>query len=298
MGKQVWGTFSVKDHNSSRAFVAEVMLYDRLVVPVPPNAQERDRWQREGWDPERLEKLLDILGERAYKVDWDSERQRRWRTRFEAGADLAINTADWAFVATRTELTQNLPRHVTGIQAVTHYTSLEGLNKDLKLKAIEDPLTPLPGGIVTAIIGHEFLVPDDPGLTDVDLLKAAVDLSSERAFKRKRANFWRWQRDFFDDKGITDQVAITDAVEEMRDLLEDEKTLLRKSKIRLGTQFAFLVGSVTLGLLGGPLAPVGIGGAFISVGQFFAEQLLADRPQEQGLPVALLRDTRKHFGMR
>jgi len=33
MSKQVWGTFSVKDHCDPNAFVAEVMLYD-LVVKV------------------------------------------------------------------------------------------------------------------------------------------------------------------------------------------------------------------------------------------------------------------------
>jgi hypothetical protein len=231
-------------------------------------------------------------------VDWDAARQQCWRTRFEAGADLAFGTQDWAFVATRTELTQDLPRHVTGVQAVTNYTSLDELTRDFELRAVDAPLVPMPGSAVTAIIGHEFLVPDDPDWRDEDLLKAAVELSSERTSKRKRANFWRWQREFLDDKGITDQVAIRDAVEEMRDLLEDEKAALRKSKIRLGTQFAFLVGSVTLALVGSPLSPVAIGGAFVSIGQFLAGRLLADPPPEQNPPVALLRDARKHFGMR
>ena len=43
MGKQVWGTFSVKDHCDPGAFVAEVMLYDRLVIPNHPTPEnERD----------------------------------------------------------------------------------------------------------------------------------------------------------------------------------------------------------------------------------------------------------------
>jgi hypothetical protein len=33
---ELWGTFSVKDHLRERAFVAEVLLYDRLVIPRPP----------------------------------------------------------------------------------------------------------------------------------------------------------------------------------------------------------------------------------------------------------------------
>ena len=54
MSKQVWGTFSVKDHCDPNAFVAEVMLYDRLVIPVPPDAEERERWEKSGWQPDRL----------------------------------------------------------------------------------------------------------------------------------------------------------------------------------------------------------------------------------------------------
>jgi len=81
MGKQVWGTFSVKDHCDLRAFVAEVMLYDRLVIPVPPNATERARWEDLGWDPARLEKALEILGGRAFAVSWDELRQASWKNR-------------------------------------------------------------------------------------------------------------------------------------------------------------------------------------------------------------------------
>ena len=296
MSRQVWGTFSVKDHCLPRAFVAEVMLYDRLVVPIPPDATEQSRWECQGWDPNHLDTLLSILGDRAYKVEWDAERQRRWRTRFEAGTDLAIDTPEWAFAATRTELTANLPRHVTGIQAVTNYTSLTELTEDLSLKATGDPHPGVPGGAVTAILGHEFLVPDDPRRTGADLLEEAVALSSERAFRRKRASFWRWQREFLDDKGITDQTAIESAVEEMSDLLEEEKTVVRKTRVRTSVQFAFMVGSVALGLLGGPLSPIGIGGAFVSVGQFVAERLLNDPAQEQDVPLVLFRDVRKHFG--
>jgi hypothetical protein len=129
-----------------------------------------------------------------------------------------------------------------------------------------------------------------------DLLKEAVELSSETASRRKRAAFWRWQREFLDDKGIADQTAISDAVEEMHDLLEEEKALVRRKNIRTGTQFAFLVGSVTLGLVGGPLTAVAIGGAFVSVGQFVADKLMEGGGPNVDKPVSLFRDIRKQFG--
>lgn len=295
MARQVWGTFSVKDHREPRAFIADVMLYDRLVIPVPPDDAERERWQREGWDPTRLDRLLTVLGERAYPVAWTVDRSARWRTRYEAGSGLAQATGDWAFAATRTELTAGLPRYVTGIEAVTTYRSLEDLTADLKVRSVA-PEGGLLGGTVAAIVGREFLVPDDPRWTEDDLLKEAVALSSDSAYRHKRASFWRWHREFLNDKGITDQASIVSAVEEMKALLDDEQAVVRKSRIQLATKFAFLVGSMTLGMMGGPLTAIGIGGAFVSVGQFIAERLLDDPGRGQGAKAALLYDTRKHFG--
>ena len=82
----------------------------------------------------------------------------------------------------------------------------------------------------------------------------------------------------------------------MEYLLEEEKTVTRKKGIRVGTQFAFLAGSIILGMLGGPLTAVAIGGAFVSIGQFVADKLLEDSRDSTGAPAALLRDSRKHFG--
>jgi len=296
MSKQIWGTFSVKDHCDPNSFVAEVMLYDRLVIPVPPNDKERERWRNLGWEPEYLNKLLNILGDRAYTVDWDEDRQQEWKARYEAGASIAQATSDTAFAATRTQLIENLPRHVTGIQVVTNYTAMAELERDLRLHSTNEVEIPLYGGTALAIIGHEFLVPDDPRWIHEDLLKEAVELSSERAARRKRASFWRWQREFLDDKGITDQSAIQSALDEMQDLLEDEKALLRKKRIRTKTQFAFLIGSVTLGFMSGPLTAAGVGGAFVSVGQFAADRLLEEPNNDADKPVSLLRGIRKHFG--
>ncbi len=296
MARQVWGTFSVKDHCGPNAFVAEVMLYDRLVIPRPPDETERTRWRDALWNPELLDELLKILGDRAYVIDWNAARQANWLTRFQGGSEMAKATGDWAFAATRTELTNGLPRNVTGIQAVTNYVSVEELQKDLGLRPRAEGAAPLYGGTAVAILAHEFLVPNDPRRTHLDLLKEAVALSSETASRRKRAAFWRWQREFLDDKGITDQTAIRDAVEEMHDLLEEEKALVLRNNVPTGAQFAFLVGPIALGSPSGPLTSVAIGDAFVSVGQFVADKFLELQVPDSNKPVSLLRDIRKHFG--
>src|SRR4051812_19829867 len=85
MGHEVWGAYSVRDHLPDQAFAADVMIYDRLVVPVPPSRdtsrgdEEWRRWQGQGWKPERQQRLLSILGEKAYPLEWDDFRQNLWR---------------------------------------------------------------------------------------------------------------------------------------------------------------------------------------------------------------------------
>jgi hypothetical protein len=48
--KEVWATYSVRDHLAPKAFVADVMLYDRLVIPVPAENDE-SHWAE--WDVAR-----------------------------------------------------------------------------------------------------------------------------------------------------------------------------------------------------------------------------------------------------
>jgi hypothetical protein len=66
----LWATFSVRDHCRPGAFVAEVLLYDKLLIPVMPTVQdgysveqgelERERWVQARWKPELQARLLDI----------------------------------------------------------------------------------------------------------------------------------------------------------------------------------------------------------------------------------------------
>ncbi|MEP7107401.1 MAG: hypothetical protein ABI760_05450 [Ferruginibacter sp.] len=51
MSREGWGTFSVMDHQRPGAFVSEILLYDRLVNPVPSDKGERKRWMEIGLKP-------------------------------------------------------------------------------------------------------------------------------------------------------------------------------------------------------------------------------------------------------
>lgn len=71
----------------------------------------------------------------------------------------------------------------------------------LNMKAVEllpdrtIPLIQYAPGPLAAVIGREFLVPADRAKTHEELLREAVDTKGTR-FRRKRAAYWRWQREF------------------------------------------------------------------------------------------------------
>jgi len=106
MPSQLWGTYSVADHCGAYPFIADLVLYDRLLVPVPPEGDEEEwkRWDHKRWRPERQRLLLCELGDYVRKVPWTKDLRERWDqlgrdeeedTAALAGRDLAM-TADSA----------------------------------------------------------------------------------------------------------------------------------------------------------------------------------------------------------
>jgi hypothetical protein len=90
--QQLWGTFSVADHLRPRAFVADVLLYDRLVIPVPPeeDAAERKRWRSRRWRPARQHDLIETLPrEQLIKVPWTRMHREQWERDHEEQQQLA-----------------------------------------------------------------------------------------------------------------------------------------------------------------------------------------------------------------
>jgi len=78
MASQLWGIYSVADHCVPNAFVADLVLYDRIVVPVPGDKQERRRWEKEDWQSGRQKTLLAQLGDYVKKVEWTPELREDW----------------------------------------------------------------------------------------------------------------------------------------------------------------------------------------------------------------------------
>jgi len=80
MAQQLWGTYSVADHCTAYPFVADMILYDRLLVPIPPAGDEDEwtRWDTEQWKPARQRLLLRELGDFVRPVPWTSQLREQW----------------------------------------------------------------------------------------------------------------------------------------------------------------------------------------------------------------------------
>ena len=74
---ELWGTFAVDDHLREHAFVAELVLFDRVVLPQPPenDTDEYKRWTDFGWRPDDLRETVKRLEEFAVPVPWDNQLQ-------------------------------------------------------------------------------------------------------------------------------------------------------------------------------------------------------------------------------
>lgn len=143
------------------------------------------------------------------------------------------------------------------------------------------------------------MVPNDPIKNYEDLLRDAVELSSEKSYKHKRASFWRWQREFYSNVGTIDMDAIQAALLEMNELVLDVQNIVDNSKIRTGIKYMCFLGTIAVATITGPLSAAAVAGVFLSAGQFAADQVFPDSYQENihgRMAGALIHDLRKHFG--
>jgi hypothetical protein len=323
MSLELWATYSVKDHQEPRFLASDILLFDRLVFPVPeiahfpensspadqPGAvvweadpEEWARWQEpdKNWDPESQHRLLELLEPVVRKVPWDKSHQQEWRG--EAARLAAQGLPNYAFVATRTSLTRDLPAYVTGVAAVgPAYRNVEDIERELGIRDTAGRKQ-LPGGALPAVLGWEFLTPEDDTLSDEQLLRETLDfVTGDDGFRRARRNFFDWQQKFLKND-TTDRESIERAAKEMRDLLEEAKTAMRRLTVRKVARYAFRVAPAAVGLaLAVAAIPGGLaaaaGSAFLSLGGIAIDEWFL-KSADEGLPAptAFVHQVNRHFG--
>lgn len=303
MPRETWAVHSVRDHTAKYPFVVDCLLYDRVRMPVPAG-NDLGRWVAQGWDPERLQSFIEVLGDRARPLEWDEGLRQEWRSAYLAAQRSATDTAPDAFKWTRTVLIDSLPRDVTGIDTVSAYTDFDTMREDNEL--FELAPAPQPPGLIAASIAWEFAVPGELRSDPVDLhqeldvLRAAVALSDDKRYRKNRRSYWRWVREFTAGT-VTGEEALTEAWNELQELVQEQNDLVRSSWIDRAVRMGFLLGTVTLGMVDRPLTPVAAAGAALAVGQFGwselqSRQLAGTNEAQVGAMFCLIDDrVRKRF---
>lgn len=296
--RQRWGTFSVVDHLLARPFVADVLLYDQLVIPVPADGNDRERWEKIGRNPSRLDACLKILGPLAQHATWGAPQHEMFKTRFAATQAVAFDTSTLAGIQTQggdplyvtrmllaKEFLPKLPSDVTSVLAVAAYPSRSACQKEIPFSLLQTPssqVTQARRERLGYLLRYRFLVPSGDGRTDMDLLREAVDLAADDDFQTKRAVIHRWQEDII-SQGISDDRAIR----EMEHFLKDY-TKYMQGKIRKGRwRWAHMLASAGLGLglgvaaVAAPMVavPAGVAAAAVGAAAPITQFVLFDRDE-------------------
>jgi hypothetical protein len=331
-GHHVWGTFAVSDHVVKRAFVADVLLYDRLVVPTP-TPDDMDRWEQNEWQPERLRSLLDVLYDPnpdyrlAVEVPWGPRQRQQWERRWQDEKKTARQRAQ-----TRLEVADAVtfddeilkrnrqaglvdPLYVTRkflyaegdkrrdrefferhpdvtVESVAAYPSFARFEEET---AAEENSSDAGGPKRSAgLIGWEFFVPEDESRSDEDVLAAAADLARRETFQRKRADFHDLRRKTLAEGG-GDPVFRARLEKGLKDYQEE----MNKAGLGRAVRWAFWLGGTAVGAVGLRYGSHWLEGGALAFGQapFLIDRMLPSPARgEYSKAAVMVHDARRHFG--
>lgn len=216
---QLWGTFSVVDHLRRDAFVSDVLVYNRLLVPVPSD-DAVDAWQQAGWQPARQRAILGILKDgnqrRVEEITWGPERLEEYRAQTSRMKSELAAGAAWDVpmiqhfqsagpgmreqLATRYVLVdyrneQRDRAKLAGISPspvdiVAAYGSEEEFTGETGAEPTDDPASPED---LLGAFAWPFAVPADVGGGDLDTLRRAVEYANQPQVQQYRQAFHRWR---------------------------------------------------------------------------------------------------------
>jgi hypothetical protein len=197
MSRERWGAFSVMDHNDPASVAPDVLLYNKLVFPVPATPVDVARWESQGWHPDFQVKVLKALGGLAFSTGWNSQDQLKWADLYERLKHDTENivkeaTKELSYQATRMVLAQKdypVPAGVDGIDVVAADRSEREFRQrfDVDLEEVSD---------ITSSFGlrlrQRVAVPfseTDP----MDALVRSVELARDAGFLGKRTRVYELQ---------------------------------------------------------------------------------------------------------
>jgi hypothetical protein len=312
VGAPVWGTFSVRDHTRHTAFLREALLFDRLLVPYPDPqvVGEWERWQHpnkndptETWDPDRLDRLLTILGTEeepghngARLVQRSMWSQPTWQM-LQSRLEVAEAATGDPFMDTRLALTLRGEHRPVVVEAVAAYPSEQAWRGDVQ-PVEEEPAEMSAMDAMVQLPRPLLLPPED--VPEDDALRAVVELAQDPEFQQARVAYFEWFRDFIEplrranpeatlDQLKLDAGSMNVAKEQLNELWQREREVARRgdrarwfSRLEIACVSLGAAGSVGLALAAA-LPAIGVPVALASfVGWAAARRAKPKEPRNLG----------------
>jgi hypothetical protein len=104
---QRWGIGSTRLHLEAERLALGVLLFDRIVLPTPPDTAEGDRWDGLGWNTEAQARRIVQLGELVYFAPWDERLRNDWRQRLEHLKRIGADTEGLGYLMTPQVIAQS-----------------------------------------------------------------------------------------------------------------------------------------------------------------------------------------------
>ena len=296
MARLTWGCYSVADHLEPRAFVADLLLYDRLVVPVP-SEDDVARWEKRRWDPERQARLLGILGGFAERVEWSHPLRKQFELEWspgDAARDIddasahgatlgpALGAREDPYMLSRRIITEQLGGKVVkergDVRAVAVYAKPDRFDREWELtrtlpflrrtthaapgvlREVAGPAPPERQRLAKVVVTR-LVVPDE-GRSDEEVLSRTVDLVSRNDVRERRAAFHELMASL-EAEGLRDKTVVG----EVEDLLDAFNESLRRhtkaQQARVALQVLTTIEGMAalwappVGLAAGPTAAIG-----------------------------------------
>jgi hypothetical protein len=307
--RELWGTFSVRDHRDERPFVADVMLYDRLVIPLPADRDEWERWEDPDrkWDPGRQKRVLDVLRRHdddhtlVLPIPWDERRRRTFDDTFTAARAGGMEIDGYQWTAGQLLEDEDVARAVRAgavkPRVVAAYVSREAFEQDVTVEDVtaadaEDEQTreqPL-----AIAVGRRFLAPDVDGEPseerDLELLERAARVATKDSFRQKRSAYNDWV-----DRAIRERLTTQEAVAKMNDLLQAYEDEVRREKIGTRLEHAFLVTGTAVAVAGHFFPPLWVGGAVLAPVRYLVGRQYRSTATPND-PAAMFHEARRELG--
>lgn len=274
MSLERWGSLSVDDHLDPGALAANVLLYDRLVLPVmtsQPDQKELEYWKGYGWTPDLQAERLEQLGDLAVRRPWTAERRATFRARWEQlKAEQFDSSQVFGRYLTRLVLAQEQvlerPAGVTGVRVIAAYNSAAALQRDFQVAPVGEAQA-----ATAFLVTRKLALPDlaDPE----EALRLAVELSRDQEFRKRRADLFSWQAKMQAEGWTPETVA-----ENLSSLAESYNDAVRRAERKVVYKFAFAVSGIAAGLLaGGPVGGLAAAGSAASAAITLVEFYAFDR---------------------